>query len=88
MKNLILTVTIFSSFVSPVFAGDLCREQAQQMGYIGATELLRPCHYPAPQVLSDAGRTTEKALVRSASNRLVKARSEKVSFELEDVYTQ
>ena len=88
MKDLILTVTIFSSFVSPVFAEDLCREQALQMGYVGAIEVLRSCNEPAPQVVSDAGQTIEQAAVQPASKRLVKARSDKASFGLEDVYTQ
>ena len=88
MKNLILTVTVLSSFVSPVFAEDLCREQARQRGYVGAIEVLRPCNETAPQVVSDVAQTLEPASVQSGSNRLLKARSEKANFGLEDVYTQ
>ncbi len=42
MKNFILTVSIFSSFVFPAAAEDLCRADAQDMGYVGAVELLIP----------------------------------------------
>lgn len=43
MKDFILVATIFTSFAVPAFAEEACREQAQAMGYIGATELLRAC---------------------------------------------
>lgn len=86
MKNLILAVSILGSVATPVFAEDLCREQAQQLGYVGAIEVLRPCHEPAPQTASEAAR--EQASVQPVSKLLLKARSEKASFGLEDVYTQ
>ena len=88
MKDLILTVTIFSSFVSPVFAEDLCREQAQQMGYVGAVEVWRPCNEPSGQVVSDAAQTTEPALAPPAAKRMANSRSDRATFGLEDVYTQ
>ena len=87
MKNLLLAVSIIGSVATPVFAEDLCREQAQKMGYVGAIEVLRPCKEPTPQTLSDA-HIREQASVRSTSDRLIKARSEKANFGLEDVYTQ
>lgn len=88
MKKLLLALSILGSVATPVLAEDLCREQALEQGYVGAIEVLRSCHEPAPQAVSDAAQTIEPASVQPTSKRLLKARSEKATFGLEDVYTQ
>jgi len=87
MKNLLLALTILGSVATPLFAEDLCREQALEQGYLGAIEVLRPCHESAPQAVNDATQVIEPAATSPTSKRLLKAHSEKVSYGLEDLYT-
>lgn len=54
MKDFILVATLFTSFAVPAFAEEACREQAQAMGYIGATELLRECDTTQNEVLAQS----------------------------------
>lgn len=52
MKDFILVATIFTSLAVPAYAEEVCREQAQAMGYIGATELLKACETAENKVLA------------------------------------
>ena len=52
MKDFILVATIFTSLAVPAYAEEVCREQAQAMGYIGATELLKACETTENKVLA------------------------------------
>lgn len=43
MKRFIYAVCMLSVMNSPLYAEDLCIEQAKAMGYVGAHEMLPPC---------------------------------------------
>ena len=50
MKTLLCALGIATVFLNPVYAGDMCREEAKATGYVGALEMLEPC--PATPVIA------------------------------------
>lgn len=43
MKSLFYAFGIAAVCLNPVYAEDLCREEAKAMGYVAALEMLEPC---------------------------------------------
>lgn len=50
MKYLLCALGITTVVLNPVYAEDMCREQAKAIGYVGALEMLEPC--PATPVIA------------------------------------
>lgn len=43
MKTLFYAFGIAAVCLNPVYAGDLCREEAKAVGYVAALDMLEPC---------------------------------------------
>lgn len=72
MKRIALALCIPVLLSAPVYAEDLCQEEAKAMGYVGPTDTLKPCN---PQ---------ENASKEVYSGQVAKAREQKEVTQKQD----
>lgn len=50
MKSIAKVIVVLGLISSPVFADEICRDDAASTGYLGAVDLLPPCDTSPPAV--------------------------------------